>query len=54
MDLSQITGYCVKCREKGRRIKDAHNVEMKPGRFAAKGVCETCGTGMYRILPKDA
>jgi len=47
-------GYCVKCREK-RTMKDAKEVTM-PGkggeRRAMKGVCEKCGTGMYRILGK--
>jgi len=49
-----VMGYCVKCREK-RPMKDAKEVSM-PGkggeRRAMKGVCEVCGTGMYRILGK--
>jgi len=28
-------------------------VTMKNGAKAAKGKCTECGTGMYRILPKD-
>jgi len=43
-------GYCVKCRSK-RDFKDAKEVKMKNGRPALKGVCSTCGTGMYKILP---
>lgn len=50
----KVMGYCVKCRDK-RPMKDAQEVSM-PGkggeRRAMKGVCEVCGTGMYRILPK--
>ena len=53
-----MIGYCVKCREK-REMKDVEHVTMNskgggPGRPAAKGKCSTCGTGMYKILPKDA
>ena len=42
--------YCVKCRAK-KEIKNAVEVTMKNGRPALKGVCPTCGTGMYKILP---
>ena len=51
----KVTGYCVKCRDKaGRVMKDVQVVTMKNGRRAAKGTCTVCGTGMYRILPKEA
>ena len=43
------TGYCVKCRAK-REMVDAAKVTMKNGRPAMKGICGTCGTGMYKIL----
>lgn len=53
MDKSK--GYCVKCRDKaGRVMKDVEIVTMKNGRKAAKGTCEVCGTGMYKILSKEA
>ncbi len=41
--------YCVKCKAK-RPMKDAQTVTMKNGRDALQGKCETCGTGMYKIL----
>lgn len=49
-----MTAYCVKCKEK-REITDPHEVSMKrkggkTGR-AMTGVCPTCGTKMFRILP---
>ena len=44
-------GYCVKCKTK-RAMADAKKVTMKNGRPAMKGKCPTCGTGMYKILPK--
>ena len=45
-------GYCVKCKEK-RVMTDAKKVTMKNGRAAMKGKCQVCGTGMYKILPKQ-
>ena len=54
--MADITrGYCVKCRDKaGREMKDVEIVTMKNGRKAAKWTCTECGTGMYRILSKEA
>ena len=43
--------YCVKCKAK-REMSNAQEVTMKNGRRAMKGVCPTCGTGMYKILGK--
>ncbi|MEO5970592.1 MAG: DUF5679 domain-containing protein [Bdellovibrionia bacterium] len=43
--------YCVKCKQK-RPMKDSQTVKMKNGRDALQGKCETCGTGMYKILAK--
>ena len=45
-------GYCVKCKAK-RVMDEAKKVTMKNGRPAMKGKCPTCGTGMYKILPKQ-
>jgi len=50
-DDAAVMGYCVKCKEK-REMQDAEEVKMKNGRPAMKGTCGTCGTGMYKILPK--
>ncbi|MBI4098593.1 MAG: hypothetical protein HY437_00995 [Candidatus Magasanikbacteria bacterium] len=55
--MDATNGYCVKCRVE-REMKGAQTVAM-PGkggttRNAMKGNCSTCGTGMYRILPKAA
>ena len=55
-EVEAVTGYCVKCKEK-REMVDAEQVEMpaKGGgtRPAMKGTCSVCGTGMFRILPKQ-
>jgi len=45
--------YCVKCKAK-RNMKDEKQVTMngKAGkkRDAMTGICETCGTKMFKIL----
>lgn len=46
-------GYCVKCKAK-KEMAEAEKVTMKNGRNAMKGKCPDCGTGMYKILGKDA
>lgn len=47
--------YCVKCKAK-KEIKDAKEVEFKGKggavRKALTGTCPTCGTKMFKILPK--
>jgi hypothetical protein len=48
----KIEGHCMKCKTK-REMKDVEIVEMRPGTKAAKGKCTVCGTGMYKILPKN-
>ncbi len=50
--MEKVEGYCVKCKAK-REMKGVSVVEIKPGRFAAKGTCTVSGTGMYKILSKD-
>ena len=51
-----VMGFCVKCKSK-KEMKDAEKVEMRAKgnttRPAMKGTCETCGTGMFKILPKQ-
>ncbi len=47
--------YCVKCKAK-KEMKDAQEVDFKGkggvSRKALTGVCPTCGTKMFKILPK--
>jgi len=45
--------YCVKCRKKAEMI-EVQEVVMSNGKKAARGRCRVCGTGMYKILGKDA
>ena len=49
-----VTGYCVKCKAKDRKMMNAVEVAMqgkggKPRR-AMTGTCEVCGTKMFRIM----
>lgn len=48
--MTPIEAYCVKCKS-NRKMEKARRVVMKNGRPAARGQCEACGTGMYKILP---
>jgi hypothetical protein len=47
-------GYCVKCKEK-REMTEPEKTEIKKKgggtRPAMKGICGTCGTKMFKILP---
>ena len=49
LKTNEIEGYCVKCKDH-QHIEGAERVKMKNGRFAMKGKCPDCGTGMFRIL----
>ena len=44
-------GYCVKCEAK-KEMTGTSEVTMANGRRALKGKCTSCGTGMFKILPK--
>ena len=50
---SGVEAYCVKCKGK-KTMVDAKKVTMKNGRQAMQGKCPDCGTGMYKILGKEA
>jgi RNase P subunit RPR2 len=46
------TGYCMRCRAH-KEMKEVVKLSMKNGRNAVKGTCESCGAGMYKILPTE-
>ncbi|MFQ6020762.1 MAG: DUF5679 domain-containing protein [Candidatus Aenigmatarchaeota archaeon] len=46
-----VEGRCMKCR-KQVEIKDGKEVTLKNGMLAIKGVCENCGTKVFRIIGK--
>ena len=47
-----VSGYCVRCREKGREMKNPIITQTVRGGFMAKGVCVTCGTKMSAMMSK--
>lgn len=48
-----MEAYCVKCKCK-RTMVDEKEITMKNGKRALQGKCESCGTGVFKILPKNA
>ena len=48
-----VKGYCVKCKEKGREMKDPEIHQTARGGFMAKGQCTSCGTKMAAMMSKD-
>jgi hypothetical protein len=60
--MKELKGLCMKCRQKGKdhqmQVMKDLKVEEKVGkggsvRYSAKGVCDVCGTGMFKFLSKD-
>ena len=43
-----VVAYCFKCR-KSREIRNPQPVTLKNGRPATEGVCDSCGTRVFRI-----
>lgn len=48
-----VTGYCVKCKEKGVELSAPEIVQTKRGGFMAKGKHEKCGTTVCAMMSKD-
>lgn len=48
-----VTAYCVKCKKKGQKMKDAVIGQTAKGGFMAKGKCPECGTTMCAMMSKD-
>jgi hypothetical protein len=40
--------YCFKCKKKQNAV-EVKQITMKNGRPATQGLCESCGTKMFRI-----
>ena len=49
----EVTGYCVKCKEKAVVLSNAKIHETKNGRYMAKGTHSSCGTTVCAIMSKD-
>ena len=48
-----VTAYCVKCKEKGKTMKDPVINMTSKGGFMAKGTCPSCSTKMCAMMSKD-
>ena len=47
-----VEAYCVKCKKKGQKMKDAVMHQTARGGFMAKGKC-ACGTTVCAMMSKD-
>lgn len=45
-----VEAYCVKCKKKGQKMKDAVMTQTAKGGFMAKGKCPECGTVMCAMM----
>lgn len=48
-----VTGYCVKCKEKGVELSAPEITQTARGGFMAKGKHEKCGTTVAAIMSKE-
>lgn len=48
-----VTGYCVKCKEKGVELSAPEIHQTKKGGFMAKGKHDKCGTTVCAMMSKD-
>jgi hypothetical protein len=45
-----VEGYCVKCKQKGQKMKDVKIEKTSRGGFIAKGKCHACGNKMCAMM----
>jgi len=45
-----VEGYCVKCKKKGQKMKDAKVCKTAKGGYMAKGECTECGCKMCAMM----
>lgn len=48
-----VTGYCVKCKEKGKEMKNPEIKQTARGGYMAQGSCSSCGTKMSAMMSKE-
>ncbi|QQS18714.1 hypothetical protein IPL68_01360 [Candidatus Saccharibacteria bacterium] len=48
-----VTGYCVKCKEKGVELSGAAINQTAKGGYMAKGKHQACGTTVCAMMSKD-
>jgi hypothetical protein len=52
-EIDMVTGYCVKCKEKGVELSAPEIHQTAKGGFMAKGKHEKCGTTVCAMMSKD-
>ncbi|HOF43992.1 MAG TPA: DUF5679 domain-containing protein [Candidatus Pacearchaeota archaeon] len=48
-----VEAYCVKCKKKGQKMKEAVMTRTAKGGFMAKGKCPDCGTIMCAMMSAE-
>jgi hypothetical protein len=48
-----VTGYCVKCKEKGVQMQSPAIHKTKKGGYMAKGGCPACGTVICAMMSEQ-
>jgi Domain of unknown function (DUF5679) len=48
-----VTGYCVKCKEKGVELTNPEIVQTKTGGFMARGKHAECNTTVCAMMSKE-
>jgi len=48
-----VQGYCVKCKAKGREMKNPVITQTARGGYMAQGNCSVCNTRMSAMMSKD-
>lgn len=51
--MATVTGYCVKCEEKGVELTNPEIHQTAKGGYMAKGKHEKCGTTVAAIMSKE-
>ena len=48
-----VEAYCVKCKEKGRKMNNPVISQKARGGYMAQGGCSVCGTKMSAMMSKE-
>lgn len=51
--MATVTGYCVKCKEKGVELSAPEITQTAKGGYMAKGKHEVCGTTVCAMMSKE-
>jgi hypothetical protein len=48
-----VEAYCVKCKEKGRKMNNPVISQTARGGYMGQGACSVCGTKMSAMMSKE-